>query len=101
LVEDLLQRQEAILDRQRELLRREEHHRVLAHLRQQMVHTEQRAERVAVGPLVGGEQEALAVADLLRHPLDRGGADVGGLAHSSSSSSSSLEILIPCSTVGS
>ena len=60
LVEDLLQRQEAVLDRQRELLRREEHHRVLAELGQQVVHAEQRAERVAVGALVGGEQEAVA-----------------------------------------
>ena len=32
LVEDLLERQEAVLDRQRELLRGEEHHRVLAEL---------------------------------------------------------------------
>ena len=32
---------------------------------------EQRAERVAVGPLVGGEQEALAAAELVGDPLDR------------------------------
>ena len=102
LVEDLLERQEAVLDRQRELLRRQEHHRVLAELGEQVVHAEQRAERVAVGPLVGGEQEALAAADLGGDPLDRRGADVGGLAHSRSSSPSrSSEIRIPGSTVGS
>ena len=65
LVEDLLERQEAVLDRQRELLRREEHHRVLAELAEDVVHRQQRAERVAVGPLVGGEQEAVAAAQLL------------------------------------
>ena len=68
---------------------------------EQVVHAEQRAERVAVGALVGGEQEALAAAHLGGDPLDRGGADVGRLAHRLSSSSSSREIRIPCSTVGS
>ena len=70
LVEDLLERQEAVLDRQRELLRRHEHHRVLAELGEQVVHAEQRAERVAVGALVGGEEEAVAVAQLGDDPLD-------------------------------
>ena len=67
LVEDLLERQEAVLDRQRELLRGEEHHRVLAELGQQVVHAEQRAERVAVGALVGGQQEAVVGAELGDH----------------------------------
>jgi len=101
LVEDLLQRQEAVLDRQWELLRREEHHRVLAERRQQVVHPQQRAERVAVRALVGGQQKALAAADLVGHPLQRGDAHVGGLTHSVSSSSSKRVIRIPCSTVGS
>ena len=67
------------------------------------MHAEQRAERVAVGALVGGEQEAVAVAQLGDDPLDlRRGHDAGGLAHSASaSSSSSCEIRIPDSTVGS
>ena len=89
LVEDLLQRQEAVLDRQRELLRRHEHHRVLAELGQQVVHAEQRAERVAVGALVGGEQEAVAGAQLGGDPLDLGGGDAGPRSSPSSSSSSS------------
>ena len=59
LVEDLLQRQEPVLDRQRELLRRQEHHRVLAELLEDRVHRQQRAERVAVRALVGREQEAV------------------------------------------
>ena len=103
LVEDLLERQEAVLDRQRELLRRHEHHRVLAELGEQVVHAEQRAERVAVGALVGGEQEAVAVAQLGGDPLDLRRHGAGRLAHSASasSSSSSCEIRIPGSTVGS
>ena len=72
LVEDLLQRQEAVLDRQRELLRGEEHHRVLAQLLQQVVHAEQRAEGVAVGPLVGGQQEAVVGAQLGDHRFQVG-----------------------------
>ena len=66
LVEDLLEGQEAVLDRQRELLRGHEHHRVLAELGEQLVHAEQRPERVAVGALVGGQQEAVALAQLGR-----------------------------------
>ena len=65
LVEDLLERQEAVLDRQRELLRGEEHHRVLAELARGCVHRQQRAERVAVGALVGGQQEAVGLRELV------------------------------------
>ena len=102
LVEDLLQGQEAVLDRQRELLRRHEHHRVLAELGEQVVHAEQRAERVAVRALVGGEQEALARAQLGDYLLDPGSGRHAHLTHSSSaSSSSSWEIRMPCSTVSS
>ena len=103
LVEDLLQRQEAVLDRQRELLRRHEHHRVLAELGEQVVHAEQRAERVAVGALVGGQQEAVAVAQLGGDPLDRRMArsPAASLTRSSGSSSSSSEIRMPCSIVSS
>ena len=108
LVEDLLQRQEAVLDRQRELLRAEEHHRVLAELGEQLVHAEQRAERVAVGALVGGQQEAVAGAQLGADPLEVGCGDAGRLAHAlgsgsglAGSSSSSCEIRTPCSIVSS
>ena len=69
LVEDLLERQEAVLDRQRELLRRQEHHRVLAERLEDPVGGEQRAERVAVGVLVGGQQEPVALRGF---PLRRG-----------------------------
>ena len=107
LVEDLLQRQEAVLDRQRELLRREEHHRVLAELGQQLVHAQQRAEGVAVGALVGGQQEAVARAQL---GGDRSRSDVATPVASLmrrlrlvrvGSSSSSCEIRTPCSIVSS
>jgi hypothetical protein len=86
LVEDLLERQEAVLDRERELLRGEEHDRVLAQLAEDLVQGEQRAQRIAVGPLVRGEQEALAVAKHVHHLLEvrpRRGDDLG---HSSPSS---------------
>ena len=73
LVEDLLERQEAVLDRERELLRGEEHHRVLAELAEHVVHRQQRAERVAVGALVGGEQEALAGAQRVDRAVEVGG----------------------------
>ncbi len=82
LVEDLLERQEAVLDRQRELLRGQEHHRVLAELLEDVVHRQQRAERVAVRALVGGEQEAVGRAQLVDDEVEivrgRGG---GGLTH--------------------
>ena len=94
LVEDLLQRQEAVLDRQRELLRGEEHHRVLAELGQQLVHAQQRAERVAVGALVGGQQEAVAGAQLGADPLEVGCGDAGGLAHASGSGSGLAGFLV-------
>ena len=70
LVEHLLQRQEPILDRQGELLRGEEHDRVLAELGEDSVERQERAEGVAVGALVGGEQEALPVAQLGDHAVD-------------------------------
>ena len=63
-------------------------------------------ERVAVGPLVGGEDEAIAVAQLGDDAIDLRRHGSRRLAHSASSpaaasSSSSCEILIPDSTVGS
>ena len=73
LVEDLLERQKAVLDRKGELLRVEEHDRVLAQLAQHVVHREQRSERVAVRALMGGEQEALARAQRLDDAIEIGG----------------------------
>ena len=58
----------AVLPRQRELVRRHVHQRVLAELREDAVHREQRAERVAVGVLVGGEEELVGRAQLARRP---------------------------------
>ena len=49
---------------------------------------QQRAEGVAVGALVGGQQEAVAVAQLRGGALEVGGGDVGQGAHASSSPSS-------------
>jgi hypothetical protein len=99
LVEDLLERQEPVLDRQRKLLRRQEHHRVLAELRQQPVQREQRPQGVAVGALVRGEQELLAVAQLRHHGVDHVGSD--RLVDRHSRPSSSRESLIPRSGLSS
>src|ERR1044072_7236533 len=53
-------------------------------------------------PLVGSKQEALARAQLGGDLLDPGGGDAGALGHQRSlSSSSSWEMRIPCSIVGS
>jgi len=88
LVEDVGERQEAVFDRQRELLGREEHHRVLAELLQDVVHGQQRPERVSVRALVRREEEAVSREELLRHLGERVVAfrHCGRrLAHSSSS----------------
>ena len=61
---------EAVLDRQRELLGREEHHGVLAELGEQHGDAEQRAERIAVGALVRRQQEALVVAEAGSYGLE-------------------------------
>ena len=87
LVEDLLQRQEPILDGKRELLRRQEHHRVLSGLAKHVVHREQRAQGVPVRVLVRREQEPLAGADLVGDRLQQlaatglPGQDARRLAH--------------------
>jgi hypothetical protein len=54
----------AVLPRQRELVRRHVHERVLAELFEDRVRGEQRAERVAVGVLVGGQQQLVRRAEL-------------------------------------
>jgi hypothetical protein len=82
LVEDLLERQEAILDRQRELLGGQEHHGVLAEPAEDLVHGEQRAERVAVGVLVGRQKETIPLPQLVHDLLEVAGGELG-LGHSS------------------
>ncbi len=72
LVEDVGERQEAVLDRERELLRIEEHHRVLAELGEDVVHRQQRAKGVAVGALVGGQQEAVPGTQRVDRLIDAG-----------------------------
>ena len=67
LVEDLLEGQEPVLDGQRELLRREEHDRVLAELLEDLVHRQQRSERIPVRALVSREQEPIAGTQRPRH----------------------------------
>ena len=79
----------AVLPGQRELVRRHVHQGVLAELRQDAVHREQRAESVAVGVLVGGEEELVRGAQLVDHLVL-----FGGDAHASPSSKSS-EMRIP------
>ena len=58
-----VEREEAVLVRQRELVGGDEHHRVLAERAQHALHRDERAERVAVGVLVRDEQEAVGRAD--------------------------------------
>ena len=75
------QRQVAVLVGQRELLGGQEHHGVLAERLQRLVHRDEGAEGVAVGVLVRGEQELLALAQLVQDLLaGRGEVDrhVGG-----------------------
>ena len=67
---------------------------------EQVVHAQQRAEGVAVGPLVGGEQEAVARAQLGGDQLDVGGRQSGRLP-GHPCSSSRREIRTPCSIVSS
>ncbi len=91
--DEAVEREEAVLARQRQIVRRDEHRRVLAQRLQQPVHPHQRAERVAVGILVRGEHEALVLADAREHQLarlrdGRGLAHRGALAHRLSPSSS-------------
>ena len=65
--------------------------RVLAELLEDPVHREQRAEGVAVGVLVGGQQQLVGLAQLGDDGLELG----GGQRHAASSSSSSSLIRIP------
>jgi hypothetical protein len=87
LADQPLEVQAAVLPRQRELVRRHVHQRVLAELLQDRVHREQRAERVAVGVLVRREEELVRAAELPHHLFL-----FGGDAHSSSSRSSEMRI---------
>ena len=64
-----LEREQAVLARQRQVARRDEHLRVLAERAQQALHRHQRAERVAVGVLVGCQHEAPILAQALEHLL--------------------------------
>jgi hypothetical protein len=98
--DELRQLEEAVLVGQRELLGREERDRVLAHRAQHLLHRRERAERVAVGMLVRGEHEALAVAQLVEHERARRGGAVLR-AHRSASRSISSAIRMPRSDVSS
>src|SRR5262249_39078665 len=100
---------EAGLVRQRGLVRRDEHDPVLAERAEDLVHRQQRAERVAVGVLVRDQEEALCTPQLGDHLRARGGLAALADGHlvlppSSSSgrlSSSSSVRRIPRSTVSS
>jgi hypothetical protein len=84
---------EPVLVGQRELVGGHEHQRVLAQPAQQAVHADERAERVAVGVLVRGEQEAVVAADGREHLIAGGRLAVDPRysehGHASSSLSSS------------
>jgi hypothetical protein len=87
-LDEPVQREEAILARQRQVVGGDEHHRVLAQDAEHALHRHQRAQRVAVRVFVGGEHEALVLAQPLEHELARGqalergaGLRVGRLAH--------------------
>jgi hypothetical protein len=68
-----LERPATVLPRQRELVRRHEHQRVLAELLEEPVHRQQRAERVAVRVLVRGQQQLVRAAQLGQHLFMSGG----------------------------
>ena len=68
-----LELDEPVLVRQRELVGGQERHRVLAERGQDVLHGGERADRVAVGPLVRGEQELVVVAQR-RERLVAGGS---------------------------
>ena len=67
-----LEVEEAVLVGQRELVGVDVHHRVLAQGDEHRLHGDERAQRVAVGVLVGDEQEAVVLADLLEHAVAAG-----------------------------
>ena len=108
LVEDLLERQEAVLDRQRELLRGQEHHRVLAELGQQLVHARaaSRARRRR-GPRGRSAGSGRGRAARRRPARGRRWRRRSTVAHRSSSGSAAAprraaaEIRTPCSIVSS
>src|SRR3954453_15489601 len=91
----------AVFVGQRKLVGGHIHRRVLAHLLKDQMHAEQRAEGVAVGGLVGRQEQLVGSAELLHHlihlrPLRDGVALED--AHRSSPSSSSSEMRKPWST---
>ena len=77
-LDQALQAEDAVLERQRQIIRRDENLRVLAQLFQQSLHPHQRPQRVAVGTLVRGQHETRVLADVLENLLARrrGGVDV-------------------------
>jgi len=89
--------EEAVLVGQRELVGGDEHHGVLGESAQELLHRDEGAERIAVGVLVGDEEELLVGADLVD---DLGARALSHHAHASSSSSSSL-MRMPVSMDGS
>jgi len=67
-VEHVLERNVAVLGGQRELLRRQEHDRVLPEIAEQLVHPEHRTECVPVRTLVGREQEFPRLPNQVENP---------------------------------
>ncbi len=71
LLDEAVEREQAVLERQRQIVRGDEHLAVLAERAQQPLHRDERAERVAVGVLVRGQHEALVLAQAGEHQLAR------------------------------
>jgi hypothetical protein len=80
-----LQRQEAVLLRQRQVALGDEHEAVLADLGQDALHRHQRADGVAVGVLMGDDDELVGVTQFGEHSVAGGTVAVAG--HRSSSRS--------------
>ena len=99
--DELGQHEEAVLVGQRELVRGEERDRVLAQAAEHVLHGGQGPEGVAVGVLVRGEDEAVAVAQRVEHQGARGGVAVQAHASPSSCSSSRRAMRRPRSVVSS
>ena len=77
LAEDVVERHVPVLARQRELVLRHEHHRVLAELLEDELHRAQRAQRVAVRVLVRRQEELVGGAELVQDLLVLGATLTG------------------------
>ena len=73
--DEALEVEAAVLPRQRELVRRHVHHRVLAELLEDQVGREQGTQRVAVRVLVGSQEKLVGFPQLRQHLIVGGCGD--------------------------